>query len=183
MKFYRNEQGKLVPAHEEDAGYFLLSLDEYRARNRNLSRIERERANAERELRPKKEHTGYVVLLSKQTNTDCTPMEGSYRNPTDEAWETRIQTPWGVQHTEEEARENTLQELFFGREPLLVYLGIYPDGYGTDDSDYYTRNRVTGYRMSADYKSRYWEITIRHTKPLGIVPEEMLPPKKKKKNK
>lgn len=183
MKFYRNEQGKLVPAHEEDAGYFLLSLDEYRARNRNLSRIERERANAERELRPKKEHTGYVVLLSKQTNTDCTPMEGVCRNSLDQEWETRIQTPWDTEYLEEEARENTLRELFFGRTPLLVNLGIYPNGYGMDAIDYYDHGRVTGYRMSIDYRTRYWEITIKHTRPLGIVPEEMLPPKKKKKGK
>ena len=183
MKFYRSEQGKLVPTHEEDAGYFLLSLDEYRARNRNLSRIERERANVERELRPKKEHTGYAVLLSRQMNTDAPPMEGACRNSLDQEWETRIQTPWDTEYLEEEARENTLRELFFGRTPLLVYIGIYPDGYNADDSDYYTRNRVKGYRMSADYKNRYWEITIRHSMPLGIVPEEMLPPKKKKKGK
>lgn len=183
MDFLKEAQNGLDWTDEEHAEYILLSLEEYRARNKTLSRIERERANAERELRPKKEHTGYAVLLSRQMNTDAPPMEGACRNSLDQEWETRIQTPWSVQHTEEEARENTLRELLFGRNPLLVYIGIYPDGYNADDSDYYTRNRVKGYRMSADYKSRYWEITIRHSMPLGIVPEEMLPPKKKKKGK
>lgn len=183
MDFLKEAQNGLDWTDEEHAEYILLSLEEYRARNKTLSRIERERANAERELRPKKEHTGYAVLLSRQMNTDAPPMEGACRNSLDQEWETRIQTPWSVQHTEEEARENTLQELFFGRTPLLVNLGIYPNGYGMDAIDYYDHGRVTGYRMSIDYRTRYWEITIKHTRPLGIVPEEMLPPKKKKKGK
>ena len=34
--------------------------------NKNLLRIARERANADRKLRPKKTHTGYVVLTSSE---------------------------------------------------------------------------------------------------------------------
>ena len=34
--------------------------------NANLLRITKERANAERDLKPKKEHTGYVVLTSAE---------------------------------------------------------------------------------------------------------------------
>lgn len=34
--------------------------------NENLLRIARERANADRKLKPKKEHTGYVVVVSSE---------------------------------------------------------------------------------------------------------------------
>ena len=34
--------------------------------NENLLRIARERANADRKLKPKKEHTGYVVVSSTE---------------------------------------------------------------------------------------------------------------------
>ena len=36
-----------------------------RALNANLLRIAKERANADRKLKPKKEHTGYVVVVSE----------------------------------------------------------------------------------------------------------------------
>lgn len=39
-----------------------------RALNANLLRISRERANADRKLRPKKEHTGYLVVFSEETD-------------------------------------------------------------------------------------------------------------------
>ena len=39
-----------------------------RALNANLLRISRERANADRKLKPKKEHTGYVVVVSEETD-------------------------------------------------------------------------------------------------------------------
>ena len=40
-----------------------------RGLNKNLLRIARERANADRKLKPKKEHTGYVVVASEEKNT------------------------------------------------------------------------------------------------------------------
>lgn len=47
-------QGALAQA-QKDAAY-------QRHLNENLLRISRERANADRGLKPKKEHTGYVVM-------------------------------------------------------------------------------------------------------------------------
>ena len=49
---------ELERAHEE--GVYLAGLNE------NLLRIARERANADRKLKPKKEHTGYVVVSSTE---------------------------------------------------------------------------------------------------------------------
>jgi len=37
-----------------------------RGLNKNMLRIARERANADRKLKPKKEHTGYVVVASEE---------------------------------------------------------------------------------------------------------------------
>ena len=41
-------------------------IADQRALNANLLRISRERANADRGLRPKKVHTGYVVVMSSE---------------------------------------------------------------------------------------------------------------------
>ena len=50
-----------------------------------LLRIVRERANADRNLRPKKQHSGYVIRTSKQVKRN------GYKY-----WETQIQTPFLV---------------------------------------------------------------------------------------
>ena len=70
--------------------------------NKNLLRIARERANADRKLRPKKTHTGYVVLTSSEKEYRYKIM----RKETAVAglWETALQSPYSVDFTEEQAR-------------------------------------------------------------------------------
>ena len=77
--------------------------------NANLLRISRERANADRSLRPKKEHTGYAVVRS---------MEKEYRYKISRQswgkvmlWETVIQSPYSMEFTEEQARKQIRREL------------------------------------------------------------------------
>ena len=66
--------------------------------NEDLLRISKERANADRNLRPKKQHTGYVVLISAEK-------ERRYEVPNKlkmehaMLWETVIQTPFSVDFT------------------------------------------------------------------------------------
>ena len=80
--------------------------------NANLLRISRERANADRSLRPKKEHTGYAVVRS---------MEKEYRYKISRhswgkvmLWETVIQSPYSMEFTEEQARKQIRRELLRG---------------------------------------------------------------------
>lgn len=63
--------------------------------NVNLSRIMRERANAKRGLKPKKEHNGYLVLDSQQYNYNFHffTQRGTINYPLP-CWKARIQTPY-----------------------------------------------------------------------------------------
>ena len=148
--------------------------------NEDLLRMSRERANADRNLRPKKQHTGYVVLASAEKERRYeVPNEQKMKRAT--LWETVIQTPYSVDFTEEQVRQQT------GTEETLLLLqriGITADhsvdcekkgmhevlkGHGKTD------NVILSRFLRANFRAGYWELTILHTKPLGLVPKEMRP--------
>lgn len=147
--------------------------------NENLLRISKERANADRKLKPKKEHTGYIVVSST---------EKEYRYKVDRRhwetvvlWETVLQTPYPIDFTEEQAREETKELIENNR--LVARLGInrYYDGdyegllenskWNDPQSEEY--NIMFKGRLRANYRAGYWEVIFSHTKPLGIVPADM----------
>lgn len=166
---------ELERAQEE--GVYLAGLNE------NLLRIARERANADRKLKRKKEHTGYVVVSST---------EKPYRYKVDQRhwkvamlWETVLETPYSIDFTEEQAREQTKE--LIGNDGqgvwLVGQLGInasYSGEYETmlADKDWNPQqkkewNIMLKRRLRANYKTGYWEVIFSHTKPLGVVPEDM----------
>ena len=55
-----------VDAVQKDLEEACRKIEYLNGLNKNLLRIARERANADRKLRPKKTHTGYVVLTSSE---------------------------------------------------------------------------------------------------------------------
>ena len=73
--------------------------------NENLLRISKERANADRKLKPKKEHTGYVVVSSTEKEYRYKVNRRDFE--TVMLWETVLQTPYPIDFTEEQAREET----------------------------------------------------------------------------
>jgi len=149
--------------------------------NETLRRLARERANADRKLRPKKQHTGYVVVSSK---------EKEYRYREDRRhwgsvmlWETIIQSPYMVDFTEEQARTQ-MEELWQRDEdgfcPLdrigitEVYDGKYEEIIEEKQWPVWQRyNILLESRLQANFRAKYWEVIITHTKPLGVVPPEM----------
>lgn len=148
-------------------------LEYQRRLNENLLRISRERANADRSLRPKKDHSGYLVLNSREKSVS---LDRGSRVP---VWETALQTPYTVDFTEEQAREETLTDLTpetgkavlerlgieeLCREPLAKLRHFGKDALG---------NVAYDYRFAANYKSGYWEVILCHTLPLGQVPREL----------
>lgn len=150
--------------------------------NQNFKRIARERANAERGIKPKKERSGYVVLFSRQKKykyrVNKHDMEEIY------LWETVIQTPYVVSFTAEQAMMET-RELFARDEHgkwLIGRLGI--DGeYNGKYEDMLADRRCTTWSDSniiveksfnANVKAGYWEIIITHTKPLDNISTELL---------
>lgn len=161
-------------AAEQEAEY-------QRGLNETLLRISRERANADRKLKPKKRHSGYVVVSS-------TEKEYHYRTEYKERaavrlWETVIQSPYTVDFTEEQA-EKLIAEEFVSKDNnwLVAKVGItanYHDSYEKMlqdkriDEAFLERNVMFPRKLRANFRTGYWETFFLHTKPLGVVPADM----------
>lgn len=154
-----------------------------RGLNVNLLRIAKERANADRNLRPKKEHTGYVVIASTEKKHRYKGSDGYGKHVM--LWETVLETPYIVRLEEPEVK-NLTQELFQDDENeqwMISRIGIdarYERGYADmvrdkDWKDHARYNVVVDRRLKANYKTGYWEIIFLHTKPLSSVPMDMMP--------
>ena len=150
--------------------------------NQDFKRIARERANADRGIKPKKERSGYVVLSSRQKKY-------KYKKNRDHIaevylWETVIQTPYVVSFTAEQVMIET-QELFERDEQgdwMIGRLGIEGEYDGKYEEMLADRQCATwrNYNIivekifNANAKAGYWEIIITHTKPLENIGTELL---------
>ena len=151
--------------------------------NQNLLRISRERANTDRKLKPKKEHTGYVVISSSEK-------EYSYKDDHKRwykviLWESVLQSPYSVDFTEEQARKQILEDLYCEDKNgvwFIEKIGInknYEEGYSelVQDQQWYNEwqryNFMLERHVRANFRAGYWEIVFLHNMPLGIVPKEM----------
>lgn len=141
--------------------------------NENLKRICKERANADRMLRPKKGHSGFMVVSSSEK-------EYRYKRgqkwQTARLWETVLQTPFSVGFTEEQARRQIQEGLL--DTGLMAKLGIDAIFDGTysqlqKDIEVAEKNTALSGRLRANFRQGYWEAIFMHTKPLGVVPAEM----------
>ena len=153
-----------------------------RGLNANLLRITKERANAERDLKPKKEHTGYVVLTSVEKESRYKDSYGHPRTIT--LWETAMETPYTVDFEAEQVR-GLIRELTQEDEdenwPIrrIGITGNYPGKYANMIQDkewhekYKEHNVMLERWLRANYRSGYWELVFLHTKPLAVVPPDM----------
>ncbi len=156
--------------------------DIYRKKNENLLRICKEKANAERGLQPKKTHTGYVVMVSRQKTYKWSVIYGSGKKKervTHEAdiWETVIQTPFKVDMDAKTVEEEILRTLFsvendgkFLSKSIGIDIAVWQKYENLEDNNV---NICFNRTLQANYKVGYWEIIIWHTLPLGLVPAEM----------
>ena len=175
-----------VDAVQKDLEEACRKIEYLNGLNKNLLRIARERANADRKLRPKKTHTGYVVLASSEKEYRYKAM----RKETAVAglWETALQGPYSVDFTEEQARALTAELVRQNEndETLVGHIGIdtYYNGYNGSYEDLLhdqrrsarqeeSRNIMLKPKLRANYKTGYWEVIFLHTKPLWLVPEDM----------
>ena len=172
-----------VDAVQKDLEEACRKIEYLNGLNKNLLRIARERANADRKLRPKKTHTGYVVLASSEKECRYKAM----RKETSVAmlWETVLQSPYSVDFTEEQVRaltaalvrSNESDEALVGRIGIdNYYNGSYEDllheqRRGGQQAE--SMNIMLKPKLRANYKTGYWEVIFLHTKPLGLVPAEM----------
>ena len=148
--------------------------------NENLLRISRERANADRKLKPKKEHTGYVVVLSSEKEYKY--KDGRWDWASVMLWETVMQSPYSIEFTEDQARTQ-IQDLFPGNVGTGVIerigINIYCDEKYEDLIEkrewnmWQKYNVLLSWKLRANYRARYWEVILTHTKPLDSVPKDM----------
>ena len=96
-------------------------------------------------------------------------------------WETVLETPYFIDFTEEQAREQTKE--LTGSVWLVGRLGINAS-YGGEYEDMLAEkewsaqqkremNIMLKRRLRANYTTGYWEVIFSHTKPLGVVPADM----------
>lgn len=187
-------QGEMRLRQAEDAAQ--TALDEIRRQlavvqeeashqrglNENLLRICRERANADRKLKPKKQHSGFTVLSSAEREYRY---KAGKHLKTARLWETVLQSPYSVDFTEEQARRLILEGLTqAGGDGLrpMEKLGIdraYPGKYEELLQDIGTaklvasQNVMMDERLRADHRAGYWEVAFFHTKALGQIPQNM----------
>lgn len=148
--------------------------------NANLLRISKERANADRKLKPKKEHTGYVVISSQEK-------EIRYRNKKQMlsavVWETVLQSPYNIEFTEDQARKQIFDELLTNDGGWKLgdigitnrFITTYENLVANNRKEIKSVNIAFNQRLRANYKVGYWEYIVLHTLPLGPVPKDMLP--------
>lgn len=133
--------------------------------NKNLKRICRERANADRNITPKKEHDGYLVLQSREWR-ERLPDRRMVRT-----WKSVLQTPYDASIEQSVIEEQILEDL---TEKVLVDIGCL-HYVSPEDNGIYTyvddENLLYCWHFCSDYKSGYWCVILYTTRPL-IVPVE-----------
>lgn len=176
------EAEQRVGTLEQELATAQKEVEYQRGLNANLLRISKERANADRKLKPKKDHTGYVVVVTE---------DKEYRYRVRRQWEkvklkeTVLQSHYSVDFTEKEARTQIERELFPEGEQWPIgrigingrYKGRYEDMIEDTSlgKDFLKRNVLLAgqQRLRANFRTGYWELVFMHTKPLGVVPPEM----------
>ena len=159
----------------------------------NLIRQVKERANQERNLYPKKQHTGYCLISSNPKDYKCT-VSGSRKKAI--IYETIFQTPYSIDYQYEEVMDLVSDDLSFGElgDRFIDHIGI-------DETRDYTRcddlleeyrdyeeklkqeNILYAKNIRMNGREGYWELILQHTMPLPPLPENMRFAKKKDKNK
>ena len=138
-----------------DANYEIQRLNDL---NANLLRISRERANAKRGLKPKKEHEGYLVLSSQQL---------TYRRK--QCWKTIVQTPFHASMPIDSIMPQLTDDLM---NSYGARLGLKTAAPTFEDMGRVTDNTLFSKNYKANYKSGFWEVEYLHTHAI-TVPEDM----------
>lgn len=166
-----NVNRELADANEE--------ISYQRRLNENLLRINRERANAARKIKPKKEHSGYLITNSKEHEYKYRIDKKNWESVM--LWQTILESPYGVNFTDEQARKQIYEELFknhlIGKIGIVGYWNIAYEDMIDDETyqkEYYGKNIAVKYQLQANYRTGWWEIIILHTNPLSNVPDEMM---------
>lgn len=165
--------------------------------NEGFRRIFKERANADRKLRPKKEHTGYVIQVS--TEKEKFGFVNKWRQ-TFGVMETVLETPYDAQFNMGQVKIESL-ELTQKRPDgsrLVDVVGLGPlyrpqsanaslsticnevASFSKEKFEQARRENLILFRQfKFNAKSGYWEVTLTHMAPLRCYHATMMPSKKK----
>ena len=170
-------------------------LERMKSLKNNLERISRERANAERNLVPKKTHSGYLVISSSQyfERIQEEDPNDNWKTVTVEklVWKTSLQTPFDaslpLNEIEPEIKNDFMDEIFG---PLGICRIRTDDLNGEykkfkEEDENGSEHEVCGvykWIFRANFRLGFWEAEIYHTLPIH-VPNEFRLPKKTKKEK
>lgn len=185
------EQLRSMLEHEQEERAYQERL------NKALLRTATERANADRNLRPKRERSGYLIISSRD-------IDHIYKNgrTTEKVvlWETVIQTPFTVDLTADLAKEQAERYLFnkggVAGEPWPInaigITGLFENGYQemlkadlTENAqakiqqrepDLWSKyNTVVSIKVRANVKAGFWELLLQHLYQLTEIPQDMRP--------
>lgn len=118
--------------------------------NKNLLRIMKERANADREIVPKKKHHGYIILYLQELYVK----QEAYKSSTcDEppTWKTQIQTPYPINFKSFEIKKQIFED--FEDNGIFAEMGIQ-----TVSDKEETGIKIHHYLFRANIRTGYWEI-------------------------
>lgn len=159
----------------------------------NLIRQVKERSNQERNLYPKKQHTGYCLISSNPKDYKCTVSGSKIKEI---IYETIFQTPYSINYQYEEVTDLVSDDLSYGElgDRFIDYIGIdevkdfirYDDvveEYKYNKHELESINLLYAKNIRMNGRDGYWELILQHTKPLSPLPENMRFAKKKDKNK
>lgn len=148
--------GSLISGGEIVDDELMLQLERLREENENLYRIMRERANAKRKLQPKKEHNGYLVILTE---------EYDLREAGDllAVWRTVLQTPYDAAVPVDAVRRRVMQDF---QEGILASLDVERMVTAWEPTD--EENLLFRWKFRANAKAGFWEIVLYHTEPIRV---------------
>lgn len=164
-KQYDEAYGKQLESFRNEADY-------YKKLNENLLRISKERANAQRDIKPKKERSGYIITAYAERTLRVKEGDWMYDHS---AWETVIQSPYPIEMDADVARKSIEKDIY----PKLAELGIE----NTEPEDYevaYTSSKCVGKNLlvrsnlKANFRDGLWEISLMHTKALKKFPKDLI---------
>lgn len=131
-----------------------------RDENENLYRIMRERSNAKRKLYPKKEHNGYLVILTEEYDLR---EDGKLLA----VWRTVLQTPYDAAVPVDAVRRRVMRDF---QENILASLGIERVGTAWERTD--GEALLFRWKFKSNVRAGLWEVVLYHTEPIS-VPVEM----------
>ncbi len=202
LKKYKKEADDkaavLVKKAEEEKKTAMDEAEKLKNLNKNLMRIARERANQARQITPKKNNDGYLVLESCQWQErykhDFTKEEyaqlsddikrrypdGYYEKRTASVWRSVVQTPYDASLPLNQIRSQIedddlwrsghgiLREIGCSMMSKNENNGIYSRGFDGEGKEV---NRLYKWEFKANYRSGLWEVIIYTTKSLRVPPE------------